>query len=150
MSIKDNVKKILSELPGQVELVVVAKARTSAEVLEAIEAGAKIIGENYVQEAEKTKQEIDACSKKVKWHFVGHLQLNKVKKAIKIFDLIETVDSLKIAEEIDKACQKENKIMPVLIEVNSAKEPQKAGVFPENVEELIRKTSGLKNMRLCV
>jgi len=145
MSIKNNVRKILSELPRGIELVIAAKTRTPAEILETIEAGAKIIGENYVQEAQKA---FDAIGKRAKWHLIGHLQLNKVKKAVKIFDLIETVDSFKTAEEINKECQKENKIMPILIEINSAKELQKAGILPEDVEELVRRISNLKNLRI--
>ncbi|MBU1147423.1 MAG: YggS family pyridoxal phosphate-dependent enzyme, partial [Candidatus Omnitrophica bacterium] len=89
-----------------------------------------------------------AIGNKAKWHFIGHLQKNKVKKAVKIFDMIETVDSLELAQEIDKACFKEKKIMPVLIEVNSGREKQKFGVFPEDVEELIGNISQLKNINV--
>lgn len=141
--IKESVKKILQELPEGVELEAACKTRTPEEILEAVNAGVRIIGENYVQEAEKAFQ---AIGNKAKWHFIGHLQKNKVKKAVKIFDAIETVDSLELAQEIDKACFKEKKIMPVLIEVNSGREKQKFGVFPEDVEELIRNVSQLKNI----
>ena len=133
----------MQELPEGVELEAACKTRTPEEILEAVNAGVRIIGENYVQEAEKAFQ---AIGNKAKWHFIGHLQKNKVKKAVKIFDAIETVDSLELAQEIDKACFKEKKIMPVLIEVNSGREKQKFGVFPEDVEELIRNVSQLKNI----
>lgn len=143
--IKKNVKKILSELPEGVELVAAAKGRTPEEILEAVEAGVKIIGENYVQEAQKA---LAVVGNKAKWHFIGHLQKNKVKKAVKIFDMIETVDSVELAEEIDKRCQEIGKIMPVLIEINSGREKQKPGIFPENAENLIKQISELKNVKI--
>lgn len=143
--IKENVKKILAELPEAVQLVAAAKKRNSDEVLEAIGAGIKIIGENYVQEAATA---FEAAGRGVKWHFLGHLQKNKVKKAVKIFDMIETVDSFEVAREIDKACREINKVMPVLIEINSGREPQKFGVLAEDARGLIEKISVLKNIRV--
>ena len=83
-----------------------------------------------------------------KWHFIGHLQKNKVKKAVKLFDIIETVDSLEIAREIDKRCAQIGKIMPVLFEINSGREEQKSGVFPENTEQLAKEISVLPNIRV--
>jgi pyridoxal phosphate enzyme (YggS family) len=143
--IKQSVDEILSELPNGVELVAAAKIRQPAEVLEAIEAGVKIVGENYVQEAERA---YEVVGNKAKWHFIGHLQKNKVKKAVRIFDMIETVDSIEIAKEIDKRCAQIGKIMPVLIEVNSGREKQKSGVFPENVEQLVKEISTFQNIRV--
>jgi pyridoxal phosphate enzyme (YggS family) len=143
--IKENLKKILEELPEGVDLVGAAKTRTPDEVLEAIDAGLKIIGENYVQEAEKA---FEAVGAKVRWHLIGHLQSNKAKKAVNIFDVIETVDSMKLARAIDKACQNMGKVMQVLIEVNSGEEPQKAGVMPEDGISLVRDMSGLKNIKI--
>lgn len=124
--IKENVQQLLKELPGNIELVAAAKTRTSGEILEAIDAGIKIIGENYVQEAALVYPEI---GKKAQWHFIGHLQKNKVKKAVEIFDMIETVDSFEIASEIDKRCGEIGKIMSILIEVNSGRENQNTGYF---------------------
>lgn len=144
--VKENVKNILSELPEGVELVAAAKTRMPQEILEAIEAGIKIIGENYVQEAESAYK---LAGDRTKWHFIGHLQKNKVRKAVKIFDVIETVDSLGLAQEIDKACLKENKVMPVLIEVNSGREKQKFGVIPEDIEQLVKELSVLKNINIA-
>ncbi|MHC2994565.1 MAG: YggS family pyridoxal phosphate-dependent enzyme [Candidatus Atribacteria bacterium] len=143
--IKENVKKILDELPENVELVAAAKARTSEEIEEAIEAGIKIVGENYIQEAQRAWAVI---GKKVKWHFIGHLQKNKVKKAVKIFDMIETVDSYDLAQEINKRCSQISKMMPVLIEVNSGKEKQKFGVFPEDVLNLIKEILDFSNIKV--
>jgi hypothetical protein len=145
MTIKQSVKQILSEVPSGVELVAAAKGRPVEEVLEAIEAGVKIIGENYVQEAERVYQVI---GNKAKWHFIGHLQKNKVKKAVNLFDMIETVDSVDLAREIDNRCAQITKIMPVLIEVNSGWEEQKSGVLPEDAEPLVREISHLKNIEV--
>lgn len=143
--IEENVKAILKELPPDVELVAAAKARAPEEILRAAEAGVRIVGENYVQEALAAFKVLD---RRVKWHFIGHLQTNKVKKAIEIFDMIETVDSIKLAQEIDKRCTQKNKIMPVLIEINSGREPQKHGVLPEEAVELIKEISKLKNIKI--
>jgi len=143
--IKENIKKIIDELPEGVELVAAAKTRTPEEVKKAVEAGIKIVGENYVQEAQDA---FDALGNEVRWHFIGHLQRNKVKNAIKIFDMIETVDSLKLAKEIEKRAAREDKVMPVLIEVNSGREEQKFGVLPEEVEELARKIADFKHLKL--
>jgi len=145
MTIKQSVKQILSELPNGVELVAAAKGRPAEEVLEAIEAGVKIIGENYVQEAERVYQVI---GNKAKWHFIGHLQKNKVKRAVNLFDMIETVDSVDLAREIDNRCAQIAKIMPVLIEVNSGWEEQKSGVLPEDAEPLVREISHLQNIEV--
>ena len=123
--IKDNLIKILNELPKGVKLVGAAKTRTLEEVSEAIDAGLEIVGENYVQEAEKM---IETLGHVVQWHMIGHLQSNKANKAAKIFDMIETVDSIKLATAIDRASEKNKKVMPVLIEINSGEEFQKAGV----------------------
>jgi pyridoxal phosphate enzyme (YggS family) len=140
-----NIKQILGEIPEGVQLEAAAKTREPREILEAIDAGVKIIGENYVQEAERAYRETGG---KAEWHFIGHLQKNKVKKAVEIFDMIETVDSLELAKEIDQRCGQSGKVMPVLIEINSGREAGKAGVDPEDAETLIRETAGLKHIRV--
>jgi PLP dependent protein len=143
--IYQNVKQVLQELPDAVELVGAAKGRTPEEILEAIAAGLRIIGENYVEESEKC---FAVIGKKVKWHMIGHLQSRKVKKAVQIFDMIETVDSVKLASSIDRACREIGKTMPVLIEINSAEEEQKAGVMPLDAVSLIKEISGLENITI--
>lgn len=143
--IEENVKRILGELPAGVELVAAAKTRTPEDILQAVEAGIKIIGENYVQEA---REAFELVGRRVKWHFIGHLQRNKVKKAIEIFDMIETLDSPELAAEIDKRCSQAGKIMPVLIEINSGREKQKFGVLPEDAEVLIKTVAELKNIKI--
>ena len=143
--IADNVARVLAELPPGVELVAAAKARTPSEILEAVEAGVRIIGENYVQEAAEA---FAVVGRRVQWHFIGHLQTNKAKKAVEIFDMIETVDSADLAAEIDKRCLNAGKKMPVLIEINSAEEERKSGVSPQDAEPLLRAIGALQNIRV--
>jgi len=143
--IEKNVKKILEELPAGVRLVAAAKTRSVEEIRRALEAGIEIIGENYVQEAEDA---FAGVGRRVKWHLIGHLQRNKVKKAVEIFDVIETLDSLALAQEIDKRCARSGKSMAVLIEINSGRESQKFGVMPEEAEALIREVSTLQHVRI--
>lgn len=145
MDIEEKVKKILKELPSGVELVAATKTRSVEEIEQAIKAGVKIIGENYVQEAE---EKFRVIGKKVKWHMIGHLQRNKVKKALEIFDMIETVDSIKLAREIDKIAKKKGIIFPVLIEINSGKEEQKSGILPGDIEDFVEEMSNLENIRV--
>ena len=143
--IRQNVTQILSELPNGVQLVAAAKTRQPEEILEAIEAGIKIIGENYVQETERA---YEVVGNQAKWHFIGSLQKNKIKKAVRLFDMIETVDSTDLAREIDKRCAQISKLMPVLIEINSGREKQKSGVLPENAEQLVKEISAFPNIRV--
>jgi pyridoxal phosphate enzyme (YggS family) len=144
--IKQNIAKLLAELPDGVEVVAAAKTRTPEEVMEVVQEGIKIIGENYVKEA---KEAYKLVGKGAQWHFIGTLQKHNVRrKVLEIFDMIESVDSLEIAREIDRRCAQIGKIMPILIEVNSGREPQKSGVLPEDVEQLVGKISGLRNIKV--
>jgi len=143
--IKRNIEKILEEIPAGVELVAAAKTRTPGEISEVAGAGVKIVGENYVQEAAEAFAVVGHA---VKWHFIGHLQKNKVRKAVEIFDMIETVDSVELAEEIDKRCEAAGRVMPVLVEINSGREPQKFGVFPEDAGELVKAAAEFPNIKV--
>ncbi len=143
--IAENVRSVLAELPPGVELVAAAKTRTTEEINQAIEAGVRIIGENFVQEAETARA---AVGDRVRWHLIGSLQKNKVKKAVRLFDMIETVDSLPLAQAIDSESALAGKVMPVLVEVNSGREPQKSGVFPEDVEALVKEIAKLEHVKI--
>jgi hypothetical protein len=143
--IKDNVDRILTDLPAGVVLVAAAKRRTPEEILEAIAAGVRIVGENYVQEAEKVHSVI---GDRAKWHLIGHLQRNKVRKAVALFDLIETVDSLRLALAIDEECEQSGRMMPVLIEINSGREPQKTGVVPDEAVQLLSEPATLEHIKV--
>lgn len=145
-SIRRNVAELLAELPEGVEVVAAAKGRIPQEVLEAVEAGIKIVGENYVKEA---KIAYDLVGKRAKWHFIGTLQKHNIRREmLGIFDMIETVDSLEIGSEIDRKCVQIGKVMPVLVEINSGREPQKSGVLPEDAERLIREIGSLPNLKV--
>jgi hypothetical protein len=144
-AIAANVKSVLAGLPPGVELVAAAKTRTAAEILEAIEAGVRIIGENYVQEAAAV---FPAIGSRARWHLIGHLQSNKAKRAIEIFDVVETVDSLDLGRELDKRAAAAGRRLEVLIEVNSGREPQKAGVLPEGAEALARGLAALPRLEV--
>jgi len=122
-----------------------AETKTPEEVYSAISAGIGIIGYNYVQEAEIMYR---AIKNPVQWHMIGHLQRNKVKKAVKLFDMIETIDSWSIAESIDYHCGPIGKIMPVLIEINTGKESNKTGVLPEEVDEFAWEISDLPYLQV--
>lgn len=142
--------KLRKDIPDHVTIIAAAKTRTKEEVLELFEAGATNIGENYVQEAEDMFNSLGELSKKVKWHMIGYLQSNKINKALKIFDVIQTVDSLKKANEINKRVEFAGKTqIPVLIEINIGSEITKAGLPPdyEIIENLIREISYLKHIK---
>ena len=147
--IKENVKRILKELPDGVEIVAAAKQRKPEEIIEALEAGIKIIGENFIGEAKRAYEKI---GQKAKWHFIGIPEVQKHdllrRKVLEMFDMIETVDSLEIATEIDKRCATITKLMPILIEINSGREPQKSGVLPEQAISLVREVSALSNLSI--
>ena len=145
MSIKTNIETIKKELPKNIDIIAATKTHSIEEINQAISAGIIIIGENYIQEAENKFKEIKG---KVKIHCIGHIQTNKVKKAVEIFDMIQTVDSLKLAKEIDKRCKTINKTMPILIEINSGQEPNKDGVMPKQANNLIKEISTLKNIKI--
>jgi len=146
MTIAQNVRQLLEELPPHVELVAAVKTRTPAEVVEAIEAGVTAIGQNYLNEAERVYAVV---GHRVKWHFIGRLQKNKIGSVVSIFDMIETLDSLELARVIDRECALAGKMMPVLVEVNSGEEPQKSGVLPGELASFIARAAKLKHIKVA-
>ena len=142
-SIRKNAERLLASLPANVTLVAAVKGRTAEQVREVILAGVMHIGHNYVQEAEAMRP---LLLESVQWHLIGHLQTNKAKKAFEFFDLVETVDSLRLARELDRRCAAVGRTMPVLIEVNSGSEEAKSGVLPENLDELLEGLSVLEHL----
>ncbi len=111
----------------------------------AIAAGIEVIGENYVQEAEEAYAVV---GRRARWHMIGHLQRNKAKRAVEIFDLIETVDSARLAAELEKRCARIDRVIPILMEINSGREPQKSGILPEEAEEVIEEISQLEHLKV--
>jgi pyridoxal phosphate enzyme (YggS family) len=143
--INNNVTNLLRELPPGILVVAAAKSRPPQEINAAIQAGIRAIGENYIQETEAVHSTIGNAAQ---WHFIGHLQQNKVNKAARLFDMVETIDSLETARALDRAAGEQSKVMPVLIEVNSGREAQKSGVLPEEAESLFRDLISFPNLRV--
>ena len=144
-SIAARVSHILETLPPDVTLVAAAKGRTPAEIKAAIQAGITHVGHNYVQEA---RAMIPALGDSATWHMIGHLQRNKVNKAVELFDMIETVDSLRLAEALDRRCAVIGEVMPVLVEIDSGREASKTGTLPEDVDDLIQRLNELQHIRV--
>ncbi|MBR6712562.1 MAG: YggS family pyridoxal phosphate-dependent enzyme [Selenomonadaceae bacterium] len=145
MSVAENFQAIRDELGDKIILVAVTKNHGVDLMREAIDAGATDIGENRVQEAAEKFQTLD---RKVTRHLIGHLQTNKAKAAVKLFDLIQSVDSQHLAAALDKAAASIGKVQDVLIQVNAAREPQKSGVMLEDLDGLIKFVDAAKNLRL--
>ena len=131
-------------IPGTVRLVAVSKTVPAERVRDAVEAGIVLLGENYIQEArEKIEilQELD-----VSWHYIGHLQSNKAKYAVRLFDLIHSVDSLKLAQELEKQAAKNGKVQDILIQVNTGKETSKSGIYEEETLNLVRQAGEMEHL----
>jgi pyridoxal phosphate enzyme (YggS family) len=132
--------------PKTVRLVAVGKTQSADRVREAIRAGATIIGESYIQEArQKFEQLVDMT---VQWHFIGHLQSNKAKYAVRIFDLIHSVDSIKLAEELNKQAQKIGKRQSILVQVNIGDEASKSGLAEKEAAGHITRIAEMENLQL--
>ena len=155
MSIAHNFKTVMEKIAAAakragrdlstIKLIVVTKTVDPIRIRQATDAGAMILGENRVQEA---KEKIALLGNIASWHLIGHLQKNKVKYAIKLFDMIHSVDHIDLAREIDRQAAKTGKVQDVLIEVSIAGEEAKAGVAIENVAELIREAAKLKHIAI--
>ncbi len=148
MGISETYAKLRQEIPKGVTIVLAAKQRSPAEVLEAINAGATDIGMNYVQEAAQLFKSLGSEAKKVRWHMIGHLQSNKINKSLSLFETFQTIDSFELAQEIDKKAA--GKKVSVFIEVNIADEPAKSGAKPEfeTLLELAKGISALPNLSI--
>ena len=156
MSISANYAKIKQGIPSYVTIVVSCKTRRTEEIEEAIDAGVTDIGENYVQEAGQIYNALRKKAAKVRWHMIGHLQTNKINKALRVFDVIQTVASLEKAAAIDKRVERARKqIMPIFIEINIGSEDSKAGLRPDEhepfedyMENLIKDMSRFEHLRV--
>ena len=156
MDISANYERIRRQIPDYVTIVVSCKTRTAEEIAEVIDAGATDIGQNYVQQAEEIYDSLGKMAHKVKWHMIGHLQKNKINKALRVFDTIQTVDFLEKAEAIDKRVEAAGKkVVPVYMEINIGSEFSKAGIkpvehepFDEYMEKLTEDISALGHLRL--
>jgi len=140
-----SVDRILNTVPTGVTVVAAAKGCSPEEVDSAIQAGITHVGHNYLQGA---KPLIQALGGNATWHLIGHLQRNKISPAIRMFDMIETVDSLRLARAMERQCAGLGKTMLALIEVNSGSESRKTGVHPEELDEFVTIISDLKHIRI--
>lgn len=155
MSVADNLRQVLDRIaaaakragrdPGAAGLVTVTKTVGSERIREAVAAGAQVLGENRVQEA---KEKIEALGSIARWHLIGRLQTNKAKYAVRLFDLIHSVDSIDLARELDRQAAKTGKVQDVLIEVNIAGEQQKAGIGANEAAGLVREAAKLGHLRV--
>ncbi len=144
MGIKENLERVKERIaraaqsvgrdPSEVLLVAVSKTVEPARILEAVEAGVTDLGENRVQEA---RSKIEELGRIARWHLIGTLQRNKAKYAVKLFDMIQSVDSIPLVEELEKRASREGKVIPVLVEVKTSPEETKHGVAPEDVDRVV-------------
>jgi len=154
--ISENIKKVTQRIgeackrtgrdPKEVTLVCVTKEASLNDIIEAIRAGMPELGENRVKEALLKYNSLK--KEKITWHMIGHLQRNKVRDALKMFDLIHSVDSLKLAREINAEAIKQKKLADILIEVNVSGERAKFGVRPAKTLEMVEEITALSNIRL--
>jgi pyridoxal phosphate enzyme (YggS family) len=154
-SIKENYLNVMERIekaaqragrdPKEIKLVAVSKTVEVDRIKEAIEAGVTILGENYVQEAQK---KIEAIGTPVTWHFIGHLQSNKAKYAVRLFDMIHSIDSLPLAQELNRRGQQTNRVIKVMIEVNISGEETKFGADEEKVLSIAKGILGLGHLSL--
>lgn len=155
MNIEENLKKVHNKVQNacakvgrnvnEIILIAVTKTVTTDAVQTAIECGVTHIGENRVQEAEK---KINTVGERATWHLIGHLQTNKAKKAVQMFDFIQSVDSLNLAKEINKRALQIEKKMPCLVEVNTSQEESKFGVSPKQTIDFIKEISFLPGIHV--
>ena len=143
--IKQNIEKLLKEIPENVTLLAAAKTRSIEEVKAAFDAGIRHFGHNYVQEARAMLPELDIDAE---WHMIGHLQRNKGKEAVELFDMIETLDSIRLADELEKRAAAAHKKIEVLIEINSGMEDEKTGVLPQDLDALVETAARLPHVQL--
>lgn len=160
MEIRQNINKIKAQIEtaikkrgnsfslNDIKIVAVSKFASVSQILEAIESGIEIVGESRVQEAKKKQSEIGFLTNKPEWHLIGHLQKNKVKEAVRLFEIIHSVDNIEIAKEIDKWAANINKIQQVLIQVNISGEKTKFGISYSEVQNLIKQINLLHNIRI--
>jgi PLP dependent protein len=139
----DRTTALLASIPGEVTILAAAKQRTIEEVKTVVKAGIRFVGHNYVQEGQAM---VSAIGNEVQWHLIGHLQRNKARIALTTFDMIQTLDSVRLAEAIQNQCEALDITYSVLIEINSAEEQQKSGVLPGDLGAFIEQVSRMDRL----
>jgi pyridoxal phosphate enzyme (YggS family) len=153
--VSDNLKRVRDKIahaasragrnPENIQLVAVSKTVEAKRIREAIEAGATLFGENYIQEA---REKIKELGHEVRWDFIGHLQRNKVNHAVDLFEMIHSVDRLSLAREINSVAAKKNKKTRILVQVNISGEEAKSGINPGGVTSLVSEIASMSNLSL--
>jgi hypothetical protein len=151
--LEERIAAFLAKMPPGVTLCAVVKARLPEEIAVALQAGIRVLGSNYAQETLDLRKQFDAAATPIPapatWRFIGHLQSNKVRDLIPAVDAVDTLDRLKIAAALDRRAAELGRVLPVLVEVNSGREPQKSGVFPEAIPEFIGSLAAFKNLEIA-
>lgn len=155
MTVADNVRDVAERISWaaarsgrrleDIRLVAITKTVDMEMIREAIDSGVRVFGENYVQEA---REKISAIGHGVEWHMTGHLQKNKVRDAVSLFDMVHTIDSLELAQEVDKRARAVGKVMPALVEVNIGEEENKSGINKDKLIPFLNSTKGLENLSI--
>lgn len=154
-SVRDNIEKIRQRIaaaagrvnrrPEEIRLMAITKTVPDQLIREAIEVGVDLIGENYIQEAQR---KIDLLGRDVPWHFTGHLQTNKAKFAVRLFSMIHSVDRIELARELERQAEKLGQKIDILLEVNLGDEATKSGIHPQEAISLVKEVALLPH--LCV
>lgn len=154
MSVAENYKRVSEQAaeaalragrsPADIRLMAVTKTIDEKLIREAMEAGAALLGENRVQELERKRPNLPPCE----MHLIGHLQTNKAAKAVAVADMIQSVDSMRLAAEIERVCAKTGKVMPVLLEVNIGRDGAKSGFLPEQLEAALEDIAGFPHISI--
>ena len=147
MSISDNILKIKRELPSEVKLVAVSKFHPLEAIKEAIAAGQTVFGENRPQEFEAKAKALEGEG--IEWHFIGHLQTNKLKMVLPYASMVESIDSLHLLEAIDAWGKKEGRVIDALLELHIAAEESKQGFYEEEILDILFRAGSYPNVRFC-
>ena len=147
MSISSNIDELKKELPSGVKLVVVSKFHPVESIEEALAAGQTVFGENRPQEFEKKVQALQGRG--IEWHFIGHLQTNKLKMVLPYADLVQSVDSAHLLEAINDWGAKNGRVIPVLLELHVAVEESKSGFYEEEILDILFRAESFKYVRFC-
>ncbi|HBI16444.1 MAG TPA: YggS family pyridoxal phosphate-dependent enzyme [Desulfobulbaceae bacterium] len=131
--------------PRDIELLAVSKQMSAEQIRKAYHCGQLLFGENFVQEAMAKIPQLDPS---IHWHFIGHLQSNKARQAVRLFAMVETVDRVKLAEQLNKHASACGRILDILVQVNVGEEQQKSGIAPQNVEQFLTEVGTLQHLRV--
>lgn len=147
--IRENIEKACQRAGrsfSEVKILGASKKQSTEKIKIAYELGIKVFGENYVQEAEEKIKKLENLD--IEWHFIGRLQTNKVKKALKLFSVIQTLDRINLAQELQKQAEKLDSLVSVFIEINIGEEPTKAGVGKADLEKFLEEILNYKRIRI--